>query len=56
MKAEIDAIGTLTITPETPAEAYALRCWNRSQEGEHAGVLFCNYNAPFSPCAEDQKS
>jgi hypothetical protein len=46
MKAEIDAVGTLTITPDTPAEAYALRCWSRS-------VLSINYNAPLPPCAEE---
>jgi hypothetical protein len=51
MKAEIDATGTLTITPETPTEAYALRCW--SQEGDAGGVLFPNYNAPLPPRAEE---
>jgi hypothetical protein len=51
MKAEIDATGTLTITPETPTEAYALRCW--SQEGDAGGVLFTNYNAPLPPRAEE---
>jgi hypothetical protein len=53
MKAEIDANGVLTITPETPTEAYALRRW--SQEGDEKGVLFPNYNAPLPPCAEDLK-
>jgi len=46
MKAEIDAVGTLTITPDTPAEAYALRCRSRI-------VLSINYNAPLPPCAEE---
>ena len=51
MKAEFDATGTLTITPETPIEAYALRRW--SQEGGKGGVLFPNYNAPLPPRAEE---
>jgi hypothetical protein len=53
MKAEIDVAGTLTITPETQIEAYALRRW--SQEGDNGGVLFSNYNAPLPPRAENQK-
>jgi hypothetical protein len=51
MKAEIDEKGVLTITPETPNEAYALRRW--SQEGDAGGVLFPNYNAPLPPRAEE---
>jgi hypothetical protein len=55
MKAEIDAdaTGMLTITPETPTEAYALRRWR--EEGEQVVVLNPNYNAPLPPRAEDQK-
>ena len=52
MKAEIDATGMLTITPETPTEAYALRRW--TEEVEHGGVLNPDYNAPL-PRAEDKK-
>ena len=51
MKAEIDANGTLTITPETPTEAYALR--RRSEEGDSGGVLFPNFRAPLPPRAEN---
>ena len=53
MKAEIDATGQLTITPETPTEAYALRRW--SEEGDSGGVLFPDYNAPLPPRAKDLK-
>lgn len=56
MKAEINAVGTLTITPETPTEAYALRRWNQEgPDGLSTGVLFCNFNAPLPPRAEDLK-
>lgn len=55
MKAEIDATGMLTITPETPTEAYALRCWSQGGHEESHGVLFLNYNAPLPPRAEDLK-
>ena len=57
MKAEIDATGMLTITPETPTDAYALRCWSQSQQGQPMtkGVLFPDYNAPLPPRAEDLK-
>jgi hypothetical protein len=51
MKAEIDATGTLTITPETPTEAYALRRWK--EEGDNGGVLFPDYNAALPPRAEE---
>ena len=56
MKAEIDASGQLTITPETPTDAYALRCWSQSQQGQPMtkGVLLPDYNAPL-PRAEDLK-
>jgi hypothetical protein len=53
MKAELNATGTLTITPETPTEAYALRRW--SEEGDSGGVLFPNFRAPLPPRAEDLK-
>ena len=60
MKAEIDATGMLTITPETPTDAFALRCWSQTVFGNGEdlecvpkGVLFCNYNAPL-PSAEDR--
>ena len=53
MKAEIDATGMLTITPETPTEAYALGCWR--EEGDSGGVLNPDYNAPLPPRAEDLK-
>jgi hypothetical protein len=52
MKAEFDANGVLTITPETPTEAYALRRW--SQEGDTGGVLFPDYNASLPPRAEER--
>ena len=56
MKAEIDAAGTMTITPETPTEAYALRRWNQEgPDGLSTGALFCNVNAPLPPPAEDLK-
>jgi hypothetical protein len=51
MKAEIDVAGVLTITPETPTEAYALRRW--SQEGDEGGVMFSSYDAPLPPRAEE---
>ena len=50
MKAEIDATGQLTITPETPTETYALRRW--IEEGDSGGVLNINHNAPLPPRAE----
>jgi len=31
MKAELSADGTLTITPQTATEAFALRCWQDAQ-------------------------
>jgi hypothetical protein len=31
MRANLTADGTLTITPETPLEAYALSCWQAGQ-------------------------
>ena len=56
MKAQIDATGMMTITPETPTEAYALRRWNQEgPDGLSTGVLFCNVNAPLPPRAEDLK-
>ena len=56
MKAEIDATGVMTITPETPPEAYALRRWKQEgADGLSTGILFCNVNAPLPPRAEDQK-
>jgi hypothetical protein len=47
MKAAISVTGLLTITPETPSEAYALRCWDK--EGEQRYKLWCNYDAPLDP-------
>ena len=55
MKAEIDATGMLTITPETPTDAFALRCWSQGLEGVPKGVLNPDYNAPLPPRAEDLK-
>jgi hypothetical protein len=46
MKAAISVTGLLTITPETPSEAYALRCWDK--EGEQRYKLWCNCDAPLT--------
>ena len=46
MKAAISVTGLLTITPETPIEAYALRCWDK--EGEQRYKLWCNCDAPLT--------
>ena len=45
MKAAISVTGLLTITPETPVEAYALRRW--SQEAKYSNHMWCNYDAPL---------
>ena len=41
MKAEILADGTLVIKPETPTEAYALRCWHNEKP---SGVIHCDWD------------
>jgi hypothetical protein len=51
MKAVIDVSGILTLTPETPTEAYALRRWK--EEGDNGGVLFADCNAALPPRAEE---
>jgi hypothetical protein len=43
MKAELLADGTLAVTPETPTEAYALKCWHNEK-----GALCCHWDAPLS--------
>lgn len=52
MKAEINAVGQLTVKAETPVEAFALRCWwetlwQATEYGYHMvdfpGYLCCDW-------------
>ena len=53
MKAELQADGTLTVSPHTETEAYALRCWQESQSkrkgAKGALVVVTTTDAPPPP-------